>query len=206
MIRTLQTAIRAFGPALKNGKTSGTILAIAHLQETSDFPCDIGTDTKELRHIVQSEGCPVDLQLVEDGWNIKGSQSRYASSLEMLKARAKDARDFLRGQGEELIKGDEDVHIIFVSHGSSLRFLTDDWEDCDNIPGTSWINCEMRSYHFQDRKSNGEGPGTNDVMLIETDESRQRRGKRHPMYPPEQQELLCEISMKTWVANGVASQ
>ncbi|KAM0811752.1 putative Phosphoglycerate mutase [Seiridium cardinale] len=198
MIHTLQTAIRAFGPALKNSKTSGTILATTDLQETSDFACDIGTDAKELRHIIQCEGWPVDLRLVEDGWNIKGSQSRYAPSLAMLKAHAKDTRGFLRRQGEELIKSDEDVHIL-VSHGCFLHFLTDDWEDWDNVAGTSWKNCGMRSYHFQHLKSDGEGPATNDVTLIKMDESRQRRGKTQPMYPPEQQELLYENSMKTWV-------
>lgn len=113
--RTLWTALLAFGPAIaaKNLK----VIALPEIQETSDLPCDTGSDRAELER--EFAGQPVDLSRVEDGWNSK--KGRWAATPEAVAERARVARVFLR----EL--AGEDGEVVVVTHGGLLHTFTQDW-------------------------------------------------------------------------------
>lgn len=49
------------------------IVALPEIQETSDVPCDVGSDLAVLRKEVEENGMPVDLELVGEDWNSKVS-------------------------------------------------------------------------------------------------------------------------------------
>ena len=53
-------------------------------------------------------------------------------------------------------------------HGQFLHYLTEDWVDYGNVPGTSWRNTEFRSYTFVDGDEDN-------ASIIETNESKERR-------------------------------
>lgn len=42
------------------------------MQETSDVPCDTGSDPDVLyKELVEEKGLPVDLELLDESWNVK---------------------------------------------------------------------------------------------------------------------------------------
>ena len=47
------------------------LIALPDVQETSDVPCDTGSDPGVLEKEFVEKGLPVDLELLEDGWNNK---------------------------------------------------------------------------------------------------------------------------------------
>lgn len=117
--RTLNTAVAAFGaPALY------PLAALDVLQEVSDAPCDTGSSPARLR---AEFGDKADWARVRAGWTEKGEGSVFEPTLEALTARAREARRALREMA-----GDGDHHLVAVSHGGFLHFLTDDWQ---GIPG-----------------------------------------------------------------------
>lgn len=65
--RTLYTALESFGPVLES-KPDMKIIALPDIQETSDVPCDTGSEPSVLK---EEFGAKVDLDLVQDGWNNK---------------------------------------------------------------------------------------------------------------------------------------
>jgi broad specificity phosphatase PhoE len=199
--RTLHTASLAFSPALRNGKCKPLILAIPDAQETSDFPCDTGSDVDVLKGIIAEQNWKVDLSLVKDGWNVKTLNNRYSPASRAIQRRARDARILLRQKARELAEaGDEDVEIVLVAHGGYLHYLTDDWEDSDKLAGTGWENCEFRTYNFEhDFLSDSD----EEAYFSETMESRKRRGKDHPMFDHEKQKELFEMSMQGWEDQGL---
>jgi broad specificity phosphatase PhoE len=203
LCRTLQSALLTFSPALRSNssKCSPQILALPDAQETSDDPCDTGSDLSALRGIVAENNWPVDLSLITDGWNVKTLESRYSPHSGAIKARARDARILLCRKIRELVRnGDTDAQIILVTHGGFLHYFTDDWEDSSQYPGTGWHNCETRSYVFEgDFMQDADG----DARLTETTESRQRRGKMYPMYGREKQSELFELGMQGWENQGL---
>ena len=67
--RTLYTALISFERIIK--KKNLTIIALPELQETSQVPCDVGSDLEVLRKEVEEKKLPVDLSLVTKDWNIK---------------------------------------------------------------------------------------------------------------------------------------
>ena len=201
MCRTLQTASLVFQTALTSTLKSKRIIALPDAQETSSDPCDIGSDPVVLRRTVEKEKWPVDLSLVKDGWNQKTARSRYSQSNDAIRARARDARLFMRAKLRELVSnGDGDAEIVLVTHGGFLHYLTDDWEDSYSHQGTGWYNCETRSYVFEsDFRSNHDG----EAWLMETRESRWRRGKDHPMYGKTDQVKLFTAAMECWQGQGL---
>ncbi|KAK5062949.1 hypothetical protein LTR84_005025 [Exophiala bonariae] len=203
LCRTLQTASLMFGQTLdSNSKCSPQILALPDTQETSDDLCDVGSDPAVLQKIVADFKWPVDLSLIKDGWNDKTLESRYSPHSDAIAARARDARLFLRQKIRELVDGgsDPDVEIVLVTHGGYLHYFTDDWEDAFQFPGTGWRNCETRTYTFE----NGFAEDTDgDARLIETLESRRRRGKTDPMSGREKQPGLFELAMQSWENQGL---
>ena len=69
--RTIYTSLLGFETEIK---TNGLkIVALPEIQETSDVPCDTGSDVDVLKKEVDEKGLPVDLGLVVEGWNSKVS-------------------------------------------------------------------------------------------------------------------------------------
>ncbi|KAM0543377.1 hypothetical protein ACHAPJ_012336 [Fusarium lateritium] len=156
MRRTVYTCLHAFGTdALL------PITALPIFQEVSANPCDVGSAVAK----VQAEFKDVaDYSRVEESWTNKGPGSEYEPTLDKLTARGQKARKALR----DIASGDE--HIVVVSHGGFLHFLTDDWYGVPEGRATGWSNCEYRSYQFVDPTGQDE-----DAALRETEESWQRR-------------------------------
>lgn len=75
--RTIYTALLSFEPVFNRHKEAGDgdafkLIAIPEAQETSDVPCDTGSEPAALRkELVEEKGLPVDLGLVGEGWNSK---------------------------------------------------------------------------------------------------------------------------------------
>jgi hypothetical protein len=67
-------------------------------------------------------------------------------------------------------------------------------------PGTGWHNCEARSYVFE---SNFRSDNDEDAWLVETRESRTRRGKDYPMYGKKDQVKLFNAAMESWEGQGL---
>lgn len=178
--RTLYTALHTFEPELEKGMR---IVALPELQETSDLPCDTGSDIDILKDEFKDQ--PVDLSLVTKGWNSK--KGKWASTTEAIKDRARDARAWLRSRTE----GD----VVVVTHGGLLHYLTEDWTDSGKFPGTGWANCEYRSYSFT-------GDSDPDASLVETAESHaRRRGTEKPITRSEQVQLE-QTALKDWEDQG----
>lgn len=200
--RTLHSASIIFEPWLSVDPNSRQVLALPDAQETSNDPCDIGSDPDILRATCQKNDWPVDLSLVKDGWNDKSIQSRYSGASTAIARRARDARVFLRQKATELLQsGVEDVHIALVTHGGFLHYFTEDWEGADNrlTPGTGWTNCETRSYKFvAGIDTDGVGEDDDDAHLIETAGSRCTRELVHPMFTGQRQMELYEMAMQSW--------
>ena len=134
----------------------------------------------------------VDLSLVHEGWNNK--QGKWSPSASAIEARAREARLFLRNLGTQAAaNGDEDRHIVVVTHGGYLHYFTEDWEGHEKFTGTGWANTEFRSYEFVEGDEAGAG-------LVETQESRERR-KVIPLTKDEQRELRATAE-KGWSQSG----
>ncbi|KAI9835870.1 MAG: hypothetical protein M1819_001768 [Sarea resinae] len=168
--RTIYTTLLGFEPELKRGIK---VIALPEAQETSDLPCDTGSDRSVLAAEMKDK--PVDLSLVQEGWNSK--QGKWAPDSETVRARAKAARNWLKARPEK--------EIVLVTHGGFLHFFTEDWTDSNKYEGTGWTNTEFRSYRF----TAGDSDDAN-ASLIETPESRElRRGTEHPLGEAEKTQL-----------------
>ena len=221
--RTLHTAAIAFEPILSQtdaptGKSISTqvtkckpnILAIPDVQETSDYPCDTGSDPEVLRQLCADHSWPVDLSLVKPGWNQKSMTGRWSPQHSKIEARARDARKLLKEKVRELrSEGVISPELVLVAHGGLLHYLTEDWQDASDTYGTGWKNCEVRSYGFVDELDNEHerakytGGQTDQEYLVETSESRSRRAKEGPMPGREEQKSLFLKTMEGWEAQGL---
>jgi broad specificity phosphatase PhoE len=115
MRRTLYTCMNAFAT-----EELYPVAAVDVLQESSASPCDTGTEVRLLREEFDQA---VDFTAVGGEWIDKSPSSRFEPVFTKLMARGKDARRELR----KIAGGVGDGHIVVVSHGSFLHFLTDDW-------------------------------------------------------------------------------
>lgn len=68
--RTVYTALLSFEPVFKERKDL-KVIAIPDAQETSDVPCDTGSHPEVLKKEFEEKNLPVDLSLVNEGWNSK---------------------------------------------------------------------------------------------------------------------------------------
>lgn len=168
------------------------MLALPELQETSDLPCDTGSDPAKLKEEFESKG-QVDLSRVHEGWNSKTGP--WAANATAIEIRAREARLFLRSLGEAAAQNaSEDQHIVVVTHGGYLHYFTEDWNGHAKFTGTGWANTEFRSYEFV--------PGSPDASLVETRESKEaRRGSETPLTADEQRELRATAE-KGWQDSG----
>lgn len=178
--RTLYTALNSFA-------SPRPVIALAELQETSDLPCDTGSDLSVLEK--EFSGQDVDLQYVpKEGWNSNIGKWSPASSA--IEARARAARQFILQLAQA--QSGEDVNVVVVTHGGYLHYFTGDWEGAEKYTGTGWVNCEVRSYEFV----NAEGD------LRETVLSREgRRGEERPLGADEQRELRAAREAE-WQSSG----
>ncbi|KAK8137923.1 histidine phosphatase superfamily [Apiospora sp. TS-2023a] len=168
--RTVQTAYWAFLVPLWTSdddekQEHRTILALGELQECSRHPCDIGLSVEELTQCAEH----LDLSRVDPNWNSKSGL--YAPSEPAIRMRAERARVILRELAAKASKGgddrDDDVHIVVVSHGTMIQYLT----ERPDARKSHFHNCEYRSYKFVDLY--GDDPKT--AGLVETNESFYRR-------------------------------
>ncbi|BCR92545.1 uncharacterized protein ACHE_80445A [Aspergillus chevalieri] len=195
--RTLYTALHSFEPAFEKGDDV-KLIALPDVQETSDVPCDTGSDPEVLKEEFVEKGLPVDLGLLRDGWNNK-FEGRYQPTNQAIKDRARDARRWLKARPEK--------EIVVVTHGGFLHYLTEDWEDSSQYQGTGWANTEYRTYVFseEEHKDDLEGyalEGDN-ATLVETTESRNRRGKDGPTPHRERQRTLYKLGTQGWEDQGL---
>jgi len=130
MRRTLYTCLLSFEPAVKAGKK---VIALQEIQEVSCLPCDTGSSTEKLA--AEFDASQTDLSLIQPGWNDKGRNGPWAPDMHKLEARAKKARNFFRTLGSQVKDGD--AHIVAVTHGGFLHFLTQDWDGMDIEKGRS---------------------------------------------------------------------
>lgn len=200
--RTLHTASLVFGEALESHEScSPTILAFPDAQEISDDLCDTGSDPAVLREVAAKNAWPLDLSLVHEGWNSKSLEGPYSPRDSAIRARAHAVRLVLRQEMRELIKkGNPAPQIVLVTHGGFLHYLTDDWEESDVYAGTGWRNCETRSYEF---KEDCMQYADLEAKLVETMESRLKRGKMYPVIDQAEQNKLSKLSMQRWEAQGL---
>ena len=200
--RTIHTAFLTFQPALTSSeKCKPEILAIPDAQETSDYPCDTGSDLDVLQQRCEEQKWPVDLSLLSTDWNVKTLTGRYSPHSDAIKTRAKAVRKLLRQKARELSQaGDTDAQIVLVAHGGVLHYITADWEAAHKHSGTGWENCETRAYVFAEDFTSDQD---SDAGLVEKMESRRNRGLEHPMYGKEEQKRLFEAAMQGWEDQGL---
>ncbi|KAG7286064.1 hypothetical protein NEMBOFW57_008367 [Staphylotrichum longicolle] len=189
--RTLYTCLLSFEPALHGGRpTTRQVIALPEVQEVSPMPCDVGSAPAKLQAEFGPAG-EVDLRLVGEGWNDKTGESAFAPVMDRLEARARKARVWLRDLGrafEEESGREEDAHIVVVTHGGFLHFLTQDWDGMNPTAGTGWDNTEWRSYEFAGGAEDAE------ASLRETRVSwRRRRGSAKGLTETEQMELRVAV-------------
>ncbi|KAL3464972.1 histidine phosphatase superfamily [Aspergillus heterothallicus] len=195
--RTIYTALQSFEPVFKANPKLKLIL-LPDIQETSDVPCDTGTDPALLQKEIDEKGLPVDASLVHDGWNVK-TGGRYAPTNKAINNRARDARRWLKARPEK--------EIVMVSHGGVLHYFSEDWEDSSQYQGTGWLNTEYRTYTFSDKVDlddlEGQKLDEDNASLMETIESRTRRGKEGSMADREMQGLYYKQGVQGWDDQGL---
>ncbi|RAL16305.1 uncharacterized protein BO97DRAFT_440096 [Aspergillus homomorphus CBS 101889] len=197
--RTIYTALQSFEPVFQ-ARPDLKVVALPDAQETSDVACDTGSDPAVLRKEMEEKNLPVDLSLVHEGWNVKNEMSgRYAPTNKAIKERARAARRWLKARPEQ--------EIVLVTHGGFLHYFTEDWEDSSQFQGTGWTNTEYRTYQFSEEVHTDDLEGYqidgDNATLVETLESRQRRGKKGPMPDREQQKRLYKIGTQGWDNQGL---
>ncbi|TPX58211.1 hypothetical protein SpCBS45565_g08050 [Spizellomyces sp. 'palustris'] len=126
MKRTMQTTLLGFKPALDRGVQ---VAVLPEFQECGDWPADTGTDRSLLEKEFGRPGW--DFRGVVDDWNSKSG--KWASDHPSLVARAREAR--------RILKSIKAQHIVVVTHGAFLHYLTEDWSDFKSGHGKfrKWI-------------------------------------------------------------------
>lgn len=118
--RTIQTTLLAFDPEISRGVQC---IALPEVQETSDLPCDTGSNVAILKEKFKNK--PVDLSLLSEDWDSK--KGKWAPEQEAIERRCRDARQWLKTRDEKAI--------VLVTHGGLLHYLTEDWVGCEKIQG-----------------------------------------------------------------------
>ena len=196
MRRTLRTCFYGFknrGKGDDNG-TRKPILALPELQELSAMPCDVGSPVAKLdAEFNTPEEKVVNLSQLSDGWQLfkLDSNSPFAPYVNKLEKRAREARSRLReiGQKYERDRPGQGAHIVVVSHGAFIPFLTGDWEGMtkEGQAGTDRRNAEWRVFEFVEGDEE-------EVRLRETEENWRRRKGDSPRLTEMQQSELKKKS------------
>ena len=192
--RTLYTALESF-PTLVQPPKGLKVIALPEIQETSDLPCDTGSALELLQREFgvggdgeKWNGC-VDLSLVTDGWNDKSTGTAWAPDKPSVERRAQKARLYLRKLAQDFERDTgEEAHIVVVTHGGLLHFLTEDWCGYVQQAGTGWANTEFRTYNFKTVEESTRD-GVDMASVQEKRESLQRReGKEKSLTADEERE------------------
>lgn len=126
--RTILTSMAAFGR-----EDLYPITAVDTLQEVSTLPSDTGSPVNVLEAVF---GEKVDLSRVSEDWTVKTPGSLFQPNIERLEERAKCARLSIR----DIVDMNSDEHVVVVTHGDYLHFLTKDWQ------GVPELGCEHHVY------------------------------------------------------------
>lgn len=118
--RTIQTTLLSFTPEIARGVK---YFALPEIQETSDLPCDTGSNLATLKQEFKDQ--PVDLSLVPEDWDSK--KGKWAAEQDAIEARCLEARKWLKSRNEP--------QIVVVSHGGLLHYLTEDWTASEKFEG-----------------------------------------------------------------------
>lgn len=188
LIRALQTCILSFKQETRHA--ADPVIAIPSFQEASDLPCDTGSASEVIR---RKFGKAVDVSRLGEGWNTPEATTSWQQKEDLLTARAKRARADLFDAIKDLVG---DSHVVLVSHGAFLHFVTDDYSgielghgkygrllhrewtrfarklkhDADLCAATSWTNTEYRTYYLSGTDDSNTG-----LRLEETQGSWERR-------------------------------
>ncbi|KAF9888655.1 hypothetical protein FE257_008413 [Aspergillus nanangensis] len=194
--RTIYTAIQSFQPVF-NAHSDMKMILLPDAQETSDVPCDTGSDPAVLRKEMEANHVPVDMEYVHDGWNNK--EGKYAPTTQAIKNRARAVRRWLKARPEK--------EIVLVTHGGFLHYFTEDWEESSKYQGTGWLNTEYRTYTFSEEEHRDDLEGYqldgDNATLVETIESRERRDKSGPMADRDHQRVLYKLGTQGWDDQGL---
>ncbi|KAH7093373.1 histidine phosphatase superfamily [Paraphoma chrysanthemicola] len=175
--RTIQTAALSFGPALS--RPDVPFVLHPALQEVGDMGSDKGiADSKEdlkrlLPELFADDKLGFDIEKIDasgvmEGWNSKVSYWAYEK--QAISRRAADFRNWLYQRPE--------AQVVVVTHGAVAHFLTEDWDVEDPMIGTAYHNCEHREFVFTPEST------AEDAHVVETQESRARRGLGEPETDP----------------------
>ncbi|OTA88702.1 hypothetical protein M434DRAFT_398946 [Hypoxylon sp. CO27-5] len=164
--RAIETALKAIKPLVDDAVE---LILLPELQEINASPSSTGSSKVALQFLYKG----LDLSALSDDWHLKGSDTPFAPNVEKVEARAKVARNWLRMLALKLVEdGNEDAHIVVVTHGEFAHWLTDDFIGVDYGRNSGWYVCEFRSYRFLKL----DAPEAEDVEMVETHESLRRRG------------------------------
>ncbi|KAK2871843.1 hypothetical protein FQN49_002768 [Arthroderma sp. PD_2] len=195
--RTIYTALLSFENIIQERGLK--IIALPEIQETSDVPCDTGSDLTDLKKEIEEKGLPVDLSLVPEDWNDK-TKEKWSANAKSVTVRAREARRWLKARPEK--------HIAMVSHGGVLHYFSEDWQDSTLYQGTGWANTEYRTYEFTDTIDQddlyGNKLNSDNASIRETVESRKRRGKSAVEPPTREMQKQFFIQAMTGWENQVA--
>ncbi|KNZ62284.1 hypothetical protein VP01_1290g5 [Puccinia sorghi] len=112
--RTLQTSLMGLPSLIGRLGGPSSIIALPELQENSSSPADTGSSRETLERMEEFDG--IDFGRLAKHWNSK--TGFWAPDPKSLKIRAAWTRKWLAERPEE--------EIVIVSHGSALKFLTEE--------------------------------------------------------------------------------
>ncbi|KAI0116355.1 histidine phosphatase superfamily [Nemania sp. FL0031] len=153
----VRTCVIAFESALLAGKK---VVLLGELQETGPRPSDTGSSRETLEREFRPQ---VDISNLERDWFSKRQGSKYEPDLALIEERAREARVFLRELAQ---KATDNAHIIVMSHGGFLHFLTEDFSGLREWRFSCYGNTKMRSFQFVDLHGKDL-----DAKMVETEES-----------------------------------
>ena len=143
--------------------------------------------------------------MVTDGWNDKSPGTAWAPEKPTIEARAHKARLYLRKMAQDFEKetGNE-AHIVVVTHGGLLHFLTEDWCGFNPFAGTGWDNTEYRTYNFKSPEESTRD-GIDMASVEETKESlRRREGRKKSLTADEEREARAvDVDLQPTVEDEV---
>lgn len=163
--RTMYTALHSFGPAINNKHLK--VIALPELQETSDLPCDTGSDVPDIEREFRAQ--PVDLNYMYTpparAWNSK--TGKWAATASAVDDRARVAREWLYSRPEK--------EIVVVTHGGFLHYFTQDWQDTHKNDGTPSAG---NTHHHRPRRRS-DTSSTKPLVIPRHTRSRSEIGERH---------------------------
>lgn len=123
------------GQGIENG---ATLILDPDLQERSALPCDTGSGSEELEKAFPKLGA----RELAQSWQVK--EGLYSPADEAVEERAKRAISRIWAVGEGL-KHQKRTHIVVVTHGVFMKFLTRDPEI--DLPKVGWKSYNIGHHH-----------------------------------------------------------